>query len=130
MTRFTPDRTAYLRHHAWLAGVGMIGAMALLWLMGNPHFWTGAPAGLVAIVLRGWYLASEELAVVWQISDDILTGPAERAIPLTEIQTVRSMGSFVQVITGAGDKHLIKYQADPDDTINRIKAAQQQTGAT
>lgn len=123
MTRFTPDRTAYLRQHVWLAVVGMIGAMALLWLLGNPHFWTGAPAALVAIALRGWYLASEEGAVVWQISDGILTGPAERAIPLTEIQTVRSMGSFVQVITRTGDKHLIKYQADPSATIAALNAA-------
>ncbi|MCF6233180.1 MAG: hypothetical protein L3J36_08800 [Rhodobacteraceae bacterium] len=124
MTQFTADRTAYLRHHAWLAVAGMGCATALLWLMGNPDFWTGAPAGLVAIVLRGWYLASEELGVTWEVGDTTLVGPAERNIRLTEIQTLRSMGSFVQVITRTGDKHLIKYQADPDDTIARIKAAQ------
>ncbi len=133
MTQFRADRAAYLRHNAWLAVFGMGGAVALLWLMGNPHFWTGAPAGLLAIVLRGWYLGSEELGAVWEIDDrtqdPALSGPAERNIRLTEIQTVRSMGSFVQVITRTGDKHLIKYQADPDDTIARIKAAQQ-TGAS
>lgn len=124
MTRFKADRAAYVRHHAWLAVGGMIVAMVLLWLMDNPHFWTGAPAGLLAIALRGWYLASEELAVVWHISDGILTGPSERAIPLTEVQTVRSMGGFVQVITRTGEKYLIKYQRNPRDIIAQINAAQ------
>ena len=128
MTQFTADRTAYLRHHAWLAVIGMGSAMGLLWMMNNPHFWTGAPAGLAAIILRGWYLSSEELGAIWQIDDTspepALTGPAERNIRLTDIQTLRSMGSFVQVITRTGDKHLIKYQANPGDTIARIKAAQ------
>lgn len=123
--RFTADRSAYLRNHAWLAVLGMGGAMALLWLMGSPHVWTGAIAGLAAIGIRGWYLASEELAVVWQIDGTRLTGPAERAIPLADIEAVRSLGSFVQVITRGGDKHLIKYQADPPATIARIEAARQ-----
>jgi len=125
MTRFTADRTAYLRNHVWLAALGMGAAMSLLWLMRSPHIWTGALAGLAAITLRGWYLASEELANVWTLDDTTLSGPSERVIPLTEIKTVRTMGSFVQVITRSGDKHLIKYQADPSDTVNRIIAAQQ-----
>ena len=124
MTRFTADRTAYLRTNAWLAVLGMGAAMGLLWLMGNPHVWTGAPAGLAAIGLRAWYLASEELSNVWTLDDTSLSGPSERNIPLNEIETVRSMGSFVQVITRAGDKHLIKSQANPSDTVNRIISAQ------
>ena len=123
MTEFRADRAAYIRNHAWLAALGMGGAMAILWLMGSPHIWTGAPAGLAAIVLRGWYLASEELNVVWQIDGPRLIGPAERSIPLSQIEAVRSMGSFVQVITRGGDKHLIKYQADPAATIAAIERA-------
>lgn len=123
MTQFTADRSAYIRNHAWLAALGMAGAMAILWLMGSPHIWTGALAGLAAIVIRGWYLASEELNVVWQIDGTHLTGPAERSIPLSQIEAVRSMGSFVQVITRSGDKHLIKYQADPAATIAAIERA-------
>ncbi|MFT7593285.1 MAG: hypothetical protein ACI8R4_000598 [Paracoccaceae bacterium] len=123
MTHFTADRAAYLRSHAWLAALGMAGAMALLWLAGNPHVWTGAVAGLGAVVVRGWYLASEEFAVVWEIKDQALIGPAERKIPLNQIDKVRSMGSFVQVITRSGDKHLIKYQADPAATITAIERA-------
>jgi len=123
MTKFTADRTAYLRNHAWLAGLGMAGAMALLWVMGNPYIWTGAPAGLAAIALRGWYLASEELGVVWQIDGTTLSGPAGRSIPLNQIETVRTLGSFVQVITRSGDKYLIKYQADPAATATAIERA-------
>lgn len=123
MTRFTADRSAYLRNHAWLAALGMAGAMAVLWLVGNPYVWTGAPAGLAAIALRGWYMASEELTVVWEITGDTLTGPAERCVPLAQIKTVRSIGSFVQVITQSGDKHLIKYQADTAATITAIERA-------
>jgi len=123
MTHFTADRASYLRNHAWLAALGMAGAMAALWLLGNPHVWTGAVAGLGAVVVRGWYLASEELAVVWEIKGNALIGPAERRIPLTQIAKVRSLGSFVQVITRSGDKHLIKYQADPAATITAIERA-------
>ena len=123
MTHFPADRAAYLRNHAWLAALGMGGAMALLWLVGNPHVWTGAVAGLGAVAVRGWYLASEELAVVWEIKDNSLTGPGGRKIPLNQIDMVRSMGSFVQVITRSGDKHLIKYQADPAATIIAIERA-------
>ncbi len=123
MTRFTADRRAYIRNHTWLAALGMGGAMAVLWFMGSSHIWTGAPAGLAAIVLRGWYLASEELNVVWQIDDNILTGPSERRIPLAQIKAVRTLGSFVQIITQGGDKHLIKYQAEPAATMTAIERA-------
>jgi len=123
MTQFTADRAAYIRNHAWLAALGMAGAMAFLWVMGNPYIWTGAPAGLLAIILRGWYLASEELNVVWQIDDTTLSGPAGRSVPLSQIKTVRTIGSFVQVITQSGDKYLIKYQANPAATVTAIERA-------
>lgn len=129
MTRFTPDRAAYIRSHTWLAALGMGGAMAVLWVMGNPFVWTGAPAGLAAVALRGWYMASEEFAVVWQIDDNRLTGPAERNIPLNQIALVRAIGSFVQVVTQSGDKHLIKYQADPAATVTAIQAARREAAS-
>ncbi|WP_425043198.1 hypothetical protein [Primorskyibacter sp. S87] len=122
MTHFPADRQAYIRSHAWLAALGMAGAMAVLWLIGNPHVWTGAVAGLAAVAVRGWYLASDELAVVWEIDGGTLRG-AGRNVPLNQIEKVRSMGSFVQIITGSGDKHLIKYQADPAATVQAIERA-------
>ena len=122
-TSFTPDRRAYVRAHAWMAAVGMGGAMALLWAIGSPHIWTGAVGGLAAIGLRGWYMASEELAVVWTLTKENLTGPAGRSVQVSQIEAVKTMGSYVQVITKSGDKHLIKYQADPAATLNAIERA-------
>jgi hypothetical protein len=123
MTRFPADRTAYIRSHTWLAALGMGGAMAVLWIMGNPYIWTGAPAGLAAIAIRGWYLASEELSAVWSIQDGALIGPGPRTIQLSQIEAVKTIGSFVQIITRSGDKHLIKYQADPAATKSAIERA-------
>lgn len=121
--RFAPDRAAYIRAHAWMAALAMAGAMALLWAVENQHVWTGAVAGLAAIAVRGWYLASEELAVVWDLEGSALTGPGGRRMALGQIEKVRSMGSFVQIITRNGDKHLIKYQADPARTVAAIETA-------
>jgi len=123
MTTFTPDRSAYIHSHSWMAALAMAAGMAILWLMGNPHIWTGAIGGLAAIILRGWYLASEDLTVSWTLTDTHLTGPAERNIPLTLIARVRTMGSYVQVVTKSGDKYLIKYQADPAATLATIERA-------
>jgi hypothetical protein len=112
-TEFRPDQDAYLRAHSWMAAFAMGAAMTLLWVTGNPHVWTGGIGGFAAIALRGLYMRSEEMAVVWTLTDTELTGPAGRSIPLAGIAKVNRMGSYVQVITEGGDKHLIKYQADP-----------------
>lgn len=119
--RFTADRQAYIQNHITLAAVAMALAMFILWMMGSPHVWTGAIAGLAGITARGWFLASEQLAEVWEITGDTLIGPGDRRVPLNQIETLRSMTSFVQVITKGGDKHLIKYQADPAATIATIE---------
>ncbi len=120
---FAPDKGAYLRTNAWLAAGAMAASMVVLWLVGNPYVWTGAPAGLAAVGLRAWYLASEELVATWEMSDTTLTGPGERTVPLNQIAAVNVMGSFVQIVTKGGDKHLIKYQADPVATKATIERA-------
>lgn len=119
--QFSADRSAYIRSHAWLAAFGMAAAMALLWIIDSPHIWTGAVGGLAAIGFRGLYVASEELAAVWTLSDTVLTGPIGQEIPVANIEQARSMGSFVQVITRDGHKYLIKYQADPARTVAAIE---------
>jgi len=121
--RITPDRDTYIRNRAWMAVIGMGGAMLIWWIMDVPEIWTGAVGGLAAIVVRGWYMASEELAAVWQIEDGYLTGPLERRIALSNVSDVRQLFGYVQVITHTGDKHLIKYQADPEATVAKIKGA-------
>lgn len=123
MIEFNPNRNAYITAHAWMAAIAMVAGMGILWALGNPHVWTGAIGGLGAIGLRGWFMMSEELSVVWRISDGVLTGPAERQVPLDQIEAVKTMGSYVQVITKGGDKHLIKYQASPSFTASTIEGA-------
>ena len=120
---FTPDKGAYVRTNAWLAAMAMAGAMIILWLIGNPFAWTGAPAGLAAIGLRAWYLASEELVAKWEMTDTTLIGPGPRKVTLSQIKTIKTMGSFVQIVTKGGDKYLIKYQADPGVTKSVIERA-------
>lgn len=120
---FNPNRSAYITAHAWMAAIAMVAGMVILWALDNPHVWTGAIGGLAAIVLRGWYMMSEELAVVWRIENGVLSGPAEHRVPLNQIEAVKTMGSYVQVITKGGDKHLIKYQASPAFTASTIERA-------
>ncbi len=130
---FRADRGAYLRTNAWLAAAAMAGGMVLLWALGNPHPWTGALGGLAAIALRTWYVSDEELALDWRLTATHLEGPARTMegaplapawrVALPDIARVRTLGQFVQVVTVAGDKHLLKYLADPAATAARIEAA-------
>lgn len=120
---FHPDRSAYRRDHAWLAAGAMALGMGILWTIGNPHVWTGAVGGLAAIAVRGFYVASDELKARWDLTDRRLLGPQTRVVRLSEIKTVRGLGSAVQVITATGDKHLIKYLADRAGVEARIRAA-------
>lgn len=120
---FVPDRATYIRTHWIMAAVAMAAGMGLLWAMGNPHVWTGAIGGLAAVALRGWYLMSEELGHVWRLTPEALEGPGGRHVSLTQVDKVRTIGAAVQVVTRGGDKHLIKFQADPQATVARIQAA-------
>ena len=120
---FRPDHATYLRDHAWMAAIAMAAGMGILWLLGNPDVWTGAIGGLAAIGLRAWYLASEELAARWDMTESRLTGPSGRSIRLAEISAVNGLLSAVQIVTESGDKHLIKYQADKATTRRLIDSA-------
>lgn len=124
---FRPDRATYNRDHAWMAAGAMALGMLILWFMGNPHVWTGAIGGLAAIAVRAFYVASDELAVRWDLTDRRLLGPQTRAVRLDEIKELRTLGSAVQVVTLSGDKHLLKYQADRNATRQAIETAR--TGA-
>ena len=123
MTEFRPDKTTYIRTHAVMTALAMGGAMLVLWVMGNPHIWTGAVAGFAAVVVRGWYMQSEIMDEVWVLERKGLKGPYQRYAALKDIAKLRILGGAVQVITTTGDKHLIKYQADPHGVISTIEAA-------
>ena len=127
--RFRVDRAAYFHSQTKVAALAMGGAMGVLWLLDDPNVWVGAVAGLAAIAFRGWFLASEELPVVWEVRGSRLIGPGGREVRLDEISKFRTMGSFVQVVTVTGEKHLIKYQADPAATIAALRRAQSVCGS-
>lgn len=123
LASFQADRATYWRDHAWMAVIAMAGGMAILWLLGNPHVWTGAIGGLAAVALRAWYVASDEFGVRWDLTDRRLLGPQTRAVRLGEIAMLRNLGSAVQVVTHSGDKHLLKYQGDRAATLSAISRA-------
>lgn len=120
---FRPSREAYVRAYTIMAAIAMAIGMGVLWVMGNPHAWTGAIGGLAAIGLRGWYLSSDDLSVEWTLTDTRLEGPGWRQMDLSQITKVRTLGGAVQVITADGDKHLLKYLDDADAARNQIEAA-------
>lgn len=119
---FHADRATYWRDHALMAALAMGAGMVILWAIGNPHVWTGAVGGLVAIAVRGGYVASDELKARWDLTDRRLMGPLGKVAYLRDIAQLRVLGSAVQVITRSGDKHLMKYQKDRDATRARIEA--------
>ena len=123
LTSFSANRATYIRTNTWMAALAMIAGMAVLWFMGNAHVWTGAVGGLAAVAIRAGYLMSEELSVRWDLTNQRLLGPMDRAIRLGEIKEVNKLGSVVQVVTSTGNKYLVKYQGDPAETIRKINAA-------
>lgn len=120
LAEFRADRTAYWRSHLIMAVI--LGAAAGLFLMwqGNPYPVAGPVGAVFAIGARAAYLASEALADVWRLTDRTLLGPGGRAIPLAQIKAARPALGAVQITTTAGDRHLIKYLADPAATAERI----------
>ena len=127
LTSFRGDRMTYWREMAWLAAIAMVLGMVVLWLIGNPHVWTGGVGGLAAIAMRAFYLASDDLKTRWDLTDQRLLGPGDRDIALSNITTVRPFLSAVQIVTAGGDKHLIKYQADRDAVVAAIQQASART---
>lgn len=120
LAEFRADRSAYWRGHLILAVV--LGAAAGVFLMwqGNPYPVAGPLGAVLAIGARAAYLASEALGEVWRLTDRRLLGPGGRAIPRGQIAQARPFLGAVQVTTSTGDRHLIKYQADPAATAARI----------
>ena len=121
--KITASRDAYNREHVVLFFIGAALMYGVLWAIGNPFPWTGIVGAIFAIFIRWWYVASEALDVVWELSKTHLTGPAERSIPLSSIKEARTLFSAVQVITHTGDKYMLKYLADTEGTVSAILAA-------
>lgn len=123
LAEFRADRLAYWRGHLILAVLlGVAAGLILLW-QGNPYPVAGPLGAAIAIAARAAFLASEAFTDVWRLTDRRLLGPGGRAIPLPQVQAARPFLGAVQVSTTTGDKHLIKYQADPAATAVRILTA-------
>lgn len=123
LTRLRSDRGRYWRDHAVLAVLGMAGAGTVLWLLGSEHVAIGSLGAVLALGVRGLYLASEQLKSVWVLTDRRLVLPGGRSVMLLEIETVRKLMGDMQIITRAGDKHLIKHIADPEAMLALIEQA-------
>lgn len=123
VVEFRPDRLVYWRAHLIMAVIlGVFAGLVLLW-QGNPYPVVGPVAAILAIGARAAFVASEALGEVWRLTDRRLLGPAGRIVPLPQLQAARPFLGAVQVVTTTGDKHLIKYQADPAATAERLRAA-------
>jgi len=124
ITIITADRRRYLTDHAAIAAIGAAGVLLFLPLFGKgDQIGVGLLAVLAAVVLRGWWLASEQFARRWLVTDRRLIGPQGRQVMLLEITTLRRLLGDVQIVTRGGQKHLIKHLADSQGVIDAIEAA-------
>jgi hypothetical protein len=82
-------------------------------LLGNPYPVAGPFGAVLAIGARAAFLAPEALGDVWRLTDHRLLGPGARAIPLAQLASAKVFLGAVQITTSTGDRHLIKYLADP-----------------
>ena len=117
---FTGNRQTYIKEHVMLAAIGSVIGAGVLMAMGNPHAWTGVVGAVAAIAVRGVYVASEQIGMTWRLTDRRLITPAGITVPRSEIENVRVIFSAAQVITRAGEKYMLKYQADPAATRDTI----------
>lgn len=117
---FRADRATYWRGHLVMAVVlGTAAGLFLVW-QGNPYPVAGPFGAVLAIAARAAFLASEALSDTWRLTDRRILGPGGRAIPLGQIQSARSFLGAVQITTTTGERHLIRYLADPAATATRI----------
>jgi len=123
VAEFRADRLAYWRGHLILAvALGTAAGLFLLW-QGNPYPVAGPFGAAIAIAARAAFLASEALTEVWRLTDRRLLGPG--GVNRRPARALRRAGATpsVQITTASGDRHLIKYQADPAATAARLLGA-------
>lgn len=123
VAEFRADRVTYWRSHLIMAVIlGALAGLVLLW-QGNPYPVVGPVAAVLAIGVRAAFLASEALTDLWRLTDRRLLGPGGRIVPLAQLQTARPFLGGVQIVTTTGDKHLMKYLADPQATAASVLTA-------
>ena len=120
--KWRADRATYVRDHVVVSVIGAVGTCLVLLWIGHADWWVGLIAAPMAMAVRGFYLASEELALSWELTESEIRGSQGKRVALRDIEKVRSFGSSVQLVTRGGDKHLIKYLSDPASLRTRIEA--------
>lgn len=123
LSRFTASRNTYIREHVMLAALGAVVMSAILVAIDNPHPWAGVVGSVLAIGIRGFYAASEQLGFVWTLTNQRLVGPSERDIALSRIKAVNTIFTTAQVVTHNGDKYLLRYLPDAAATKAAIMQA-------
>jgi hypothetical protein len=113
VTEFRPDRQVYWRSHLIMAVVlGTLAGLVLMWLQ-NPYPVVGPMGAVLAIAARAAFVQSEAMAEVWRLTDRRLLGPRGQGVPLEQLQAAQPFLGAVQVTVRGGERHLLKYQADP-----------------
>jgi hypothetical protein len=125
VTELRSDRGRYWRDHAIMALVGMAGAGTVLWLIGSDHAAIGALGAVLALGVRGAYLAREQLSLRWLVTDRRVILPGGGAVMLLEVETLRKLMGDLQIITRGGDKHLIKHLPDAEAARATIAEAKE-----
>ncbi len=123
LATFTPDRLTYWRAHVIMAvALGLAVGLFLLW-QGNPYPVMGPIGAALAIAARAAYVASEALTDLWYLTQNRLIGPRGLTIPRAQIIAARPFFGSVQITTTTGDRHLMKYLADPAADAARLMQA-------
>ena len=123
LATFTPDRLTYWRAHVIMAvALGAAVGLFLLW-QGNPYPVMGPIGAALAIAARAAYVASEALTDLWYLTQHRLIGPRGLTIPRAQITAARPFFGSVQITTTTGDRHLMKYLADPAADAARLMQA-------
>jgi hypothetical protein len=117
------DRATYWRDHGVMAVLGMIGAGLVLTLIDSPHVAIGSLGAVLALIVRGLWLYSEQMKFLWVLTNIRLIGPGGRSLYLLELDNIRRLFGDIQVITKTGDKFLVKHVAGSESVVAQINTA-------
>lgn len=123
LATFTGSKSTYIKEHVLLAALGSVLAVGVLIWMGDPNYWVGPIAAVLAIGVRGVYVASEQIGMTWQLTDHRLITPTGMGVRRSDIAKVNTVFSAAQVVTTSGDKFMIKYLDDPKGVATTIMTA-------
>jgi hypothetical protein len=124
VANFLPDPTRYRQDHVVLAALFIVLVGVGFVLLGRAaEIWIGALGVILAIGFRYSYFRSEVFARRWRLTDRRLIGPQGRQVRLDQVKLVRGLMGDVQVVSTGGDKHLIRYQGEPEAVMAQIRRA-------